>query len=450
MTRWREALRATPMRLTLRLVALYILISALSFLTTWWLASEALLDASESVLEQELEELAASGDPADIALAVAEGARKADPEHQILRFDGPQGTVGNYLGPLPAGDLRQVDLSDKAAGVEGSYIMRSTRIGEGVLTVGQDTDAFDELREVFGKVLFFTLIPTAVLLLAGGMVIALRSTSRLAAIETTLARLAGGDLTARLPKLPGPRDDLSRVGAGIDRLAAAQEASVAALKQVSTDIAHDLRTPIQRLAVLLDQGLARPEGPDRRDFESASDEVQNIAATFDALLRIAQIEGGASLPVAPVDLSELLRDIAELYEPSAAETGHELRLDITAPVVVQGDRRLLGQAIVNLLENALHHAPPGPVTLGAARSGVAGASLWVADHGPGIPGSERDRVLRRLYRLDRSRQTPGNGLGLSLVAAILSRHGAELELTDNAPGLRATIHFASPENSHAS
>ena len=229
---------------------------------------------------------------------------------------------------------------------------------------------------------------------------------------------------------------------GIDRLAAAQEASVAALKQVSTDIAHDLRTPIQRLALVLDQGAADlPDAPAQEVFNRASAEIQHISTTFDALLRIAQIEGsGPGQNFAPVDLGQLARDIAELYDPAAQESGHLICLQVSGKTIVQGDRTLLGQAIVNLLENALRHSAPGTVTLT-----VDGQTLSVGDHGPGIPEAEREAVLRRLYRLDRSRNTPGNGLGLSLVAAIVRRHGAELILTDNHPGLLATIRFSATD-----
>lgn len=443
MSQWRDAFHATPMRLTLRLVALFLLVSTVSFLVTWWLANEALLSATENVLEQEIEELSASGDPAIIARVVADGAQQADPEHLILRYDGPSGPVGNYLGALPGENLRQADLLDKDQDIDGSYILLSRRVSGALLTVGQDTEAFNDLREVFVKVLLFTLLPTAILLLGGGMVIGLRSARRLNAIEDTLARLTSGDLTARLPPTPGPPDDLSRVGAGIDRLAAAQEASVAALKQVSTDIAHDLRTPIQRLALVLDQGAADlPDGPAQDVFSRAGTEIQHITTTFDALLRIAQIEGGGRGPhFVAVDLGQLAGDIAELYDPAAQESGHQISLQVSGKSIVQGDRTLLGQAIVNLLENALHHSPPGTITLV-----VEGPSLSVSDHGPGIPEAEREAVLRRLYRLDRSRHTPGSGLGLSLVAAIVQRHGAELILTDNRPGLRATLRFGAADS----
>lgn len=436
MSHWREIMRSTPMRLTLRLVILFLAVSLATFAVTWWLANKALLEATETVLEQEIAELSAAvSRPGDLSHAVAAAAVRADPDNLILRYDGPQGTVGNYLGPLPAGKLRQADLKDEARNIDGSYILLSEKISGGRLTVGQDADAFEELREVFARVLAFTLLPTAVLVLAGGMLIALRSARRLAVIEDVLARLTAGDLSARLPTLSGPPDDLTRVGSGIDRLAAAQEASVSALRQVSSDIAHDLKTPIQRLSVLLNQ--ARNQAPDLEVLDQANSEIARIVATFHALLRIAQIEGGSPRSrFAPVELGPLAKTIFELYEPAAEESGHRLTLSLRAPATVSGDRTLLGQVIANLLENALRHSPPGPVALK-----VEGATLIVVDDGPGIPEAERKSVLRRLYRLDRSRSTPGNGLGLSLVDVIVKLHGAVLELSDNVPGLRVSVHF---------
>ena len=265
MSRWREVLRTTPMRLTLRLAALFLAISLIAFGVTWWLANSALLDATETTLKQQIEALSASDRPQDIADAVTAAAAQADAEHMILRYDGPGGPVGNYLGPLPAGKLAEVPLRDDTQEIDGSYILMRRKVAGGDLVAGQDADAFDDLREVFLQVLTFTLLPTALLVFGGGFVFALRSAQRLAAIEETLERLVAGDLTARLPALPGTPDDLTRVGAGIDRLAAAHEASVSALRQVSADIAHDLKTPIQRLAVLLDQARDQAPGLEFRD-----------------------------------------------------------------------------------------------------------------------------------------------------------------------------------------
>ncbi|MDO5622704.1 MAG: ATP-binding protein [Paracoccus sp. (in: a-proteobacteria)] len=435
MSRWRETLRTTPMRLTLRLVALFLAISLTAFAATWWLTNKALLDATETALEQQIRDLTASDRAADIGAAVRAAAARADGEHLVIRYDGPQGVVGNYPGAVPDAKLAEARLNDDRHDVEGRYILLSKKVAGGRLTVGQDAEAFDELREIFLRVLMFTLLPTLVLALGGGVVMALRSARRLRAIEGVLSRLTAGDLTARLPALPGAADDLSRVGAGIDRLAAAQEASVSALRQVSADIAHDLKTPIQRLAVLLDQ--AREQAPDLDILDRATTEVNGIVETFHALLRIAQIEvGSPRARFAPVDLGALAETMAELYEPAAEETGHRLALRLHAPTTISGDRTLLGQVIANLIENALRHSPPGPVTLD-----VAGPVLSVADHGPGIPEAEREAVLRRLYRLDRARSTPGNGLGLALVDAIVKLHGGRLELRDNAPGLRVVAEF---------
>lgn len=437
MAEWRDILRSTPMRLTLRLVILFLAISLLTFAATWWLANRALMDATEATLDQNLTELSASGNAGQIAQAVAQAAARADPEHQLMRYDGPEGVVGNHPKPLPGEGLRRITQPDDAQDLDGSFIVTSTEVAGGQLSVGESTEAFDEMREVFIKVLAFTLVPTILLVLAAGLLIARRSARRLSAIEATLARLTAGDLAARLPAFPGPPDDLSRVGGGIDRLAVAQEASVDALRQVSADIAHDLKTPIQRLSVQLAElrdGL--PETAATEPLDRAEAEVAGIVETFHALLRIAQIEGGSPRArFQPVDLTALAATMAELYEPAAEESGHRLAVQLGRPATVLGDRVLLGQMIANLIENALRHTPPNSrITFS-----VDGGRLAVSDDGPGIPEDQRDLVLRRLYRLDRSRSTPGNGLGLSLVEAVVNLHGGSLKLRDNAPGLGVLI-----------
>lgn len=436
-TDWREILQSTPMRLTLRLVGLFLCISLLTFLLTWWRANEALLDATQTTLDQELWELSASGEPDGIASAVTAMGNQMGADQFLVQFDGPMGRVGNYVMPLPGQGLRQDELDNDVPTHDGPYILKTQEVAGGRLTVGQPDAAFEELREVFSEVLAFTLLPTVLLVLTGGLLIARRSTTRLGAIETTLARLTAGDLTARLPELPGPRDDLTRVGRGIDRLASAQQSSVEALRQISADIAHDLKTPIQRLAVLLSEARRDLSGPQAaKALDRAEAEVEGIVTTFHALLRIAQIEGGSPRSrFGPVSLEDLVRAMADLYEPAASESGHQLTLQLNNPAIVKGDRALLGQAIANLIENALRHTPSGShVTLA-----VDGRTLCVSDTGPGIPADERRPVLRRLYRLDRSRSTPGSGLGLSLVDAVVKLHDGKLDLTDNAPGLHVSI-----------
>lgn len=434
---WRDTLRSTPMRLTLRLVALFLLISLLTFAATWWLANRTLLDAAENALDVELDELSAPGDPAGIAAAVGALSVRTDPEDMIFSYSDGQTTTGNYRGPLPGKGLREFDPHDPRDDLSDRYIVKSREVPGGVLTVGQSADAFSELREVFGKVLAFTLLPTVLLVLAAGMISARRSARRLGAIEGTLDRLRGGDLSARLPAMPGPADDLSRVGIGIDRLAKAQQASTEALRQVSADIAHDLKTRIQRLSVQLAQARdALPDNVATDALDRAEAEVAGIVSTFQSLLSIAQIEGGSPRArFKPVGLAAIATTMAEVYEPAAEESGHSLRVEIAHPAEVLGDRAMLGQVIANLIENALNHTPSGS----EVALTVDGSRLIVADNGAGIPAEERGNVLRRLYRLDRSRNTPGHGLGLSLVDAIVKLHGGTLELQDNTPGLQVVV-----------
>jgi signal transduction histidine kinase len=216
------------------------------------------------------------------------------------------------------------------------------------------------------------------------------------------------------------------------------------LRQVSNDIAHDLRTPLTRLRQDLEEAQKRDlTATDlKRVIESAVGEADVLLETFSALLRIAQIEAGTRRSAfRPVDLSDVVRTVADAYAPAVEESGRALISEIADGVQVNGDRGLLSQLFVNLVENALHHTPPGTaITLRLGR-GPAGVFAEVVDTGPGIPPDERAKVFRRFYRLERSRTTPGSGLGLSTVAAIAELHHAAIELVDNKPGLRVVIRF---------
>lgn len=430
------------MRLTLRLVAAFVAISLCSFAVTWWLANEAVIASTLSILDRQMHELTAPGTPDVIRDAVTAAAGQLDPRSTIVQLRTAQGTAGNFAGTLPAPAPRAAEIRDDALGIDSIYLLRQVRVPGGTLTLGEADDAVEELREIYLRVLVFAILPTALLALIAGVPLALRSTRRLAAIDAALARLTAGDLTARVHDDAQAADDLSVVAHAVNRLAAAQQASVEALRQVSADIAHELKTPIQRLGVLLDRARAEVgSGPAAEDLDRAADEVASIVTTFQALLRIAQIEGGSPRArFEAVALGPLATGIAELYAPAAEENGRDLSWSVTGPATVEGDRSLLGQVIANLLENALHHTPPGTqVTLR-----VEGPVVSVADNGPGIPAAEREAVLRRLYRLDRSRTTPGSGLGLTLVDAVCRLHEARLTLLDNHPGLCVRIDFPDP------
>jgi signal transduction histidine kinase len=311
------------------------------------------------------------------------------------------------------------------------------------LGIGEDLEQVGELEETFLGILGSALGIVLVLGIGGGLLLSAAFLRRVDMITRTADAIIDGDLSRRIERT-GSGDDLDHLSATLnvmlDRIAGLMEN----LRQVSNDIAHDLRTPLSRLRQDLEEAQKRDltAADLKRVIESAVTEADVLLETFSALLRIAQIEAGTRRSAfRPVDLSEVLRTVADAYAPAIEESGRVLRTEIANGVQVDGDRGLLSQLFVNLVENALHHTPAATaITLRLAPQ-PAGAVAEVADSGAGIPIDERAKVLRRFYRLERSRTTPGSGLGLSTVAAIVELHHAAIELRDNEPGLRVVIRF---------
>jgi signal transduction histidine kinase len=243
----------------------------------------------------------------------------------------------------------------------------------------------------------------------------------------------------------GTGDDLDRLAGTLNRMLDRIGALMESLHQVSSDVAHDLRTPLSRLYQRLEH--ARTHARSVPDYEAAVDgalrEAEGLLDTFSALLRIAQVEGSSPRAgFGRVDLSAVADAIADAYRPDAEEAGHLLAADVAPGLVIHGDQELLTQAAANLVENALRHTPPG-TRINVKLSGVpgTGACLAVEDDGPGVEGGDLPRLVHRFYRGERSRTTPGNGLGLSLVAAVADLHGATLHIRNAVPGLRVSLLF---------
>jgi signal transduction histidine kinase len=239
----------------------------------------------------------------------------------------------------------------------------------------------------------------------------------------------------------GSDDDLDRLAITFNRMLDRIAALMESVKQVSSDVAHDMRTPLTRLRNRLEAGLAAPQERDVA-MEGALADLDAILETFAAILRIAQIESGARRAAfGPCDLTAIARTVVDAFAPSAEDARQALSLAAGSPVRVDGDPELLTQMLVNLVENALRHAGPGAHIEVGVRRTAGGAVLTVTDNGPGVPAAERERLFDRFYRLEHSRSTPGSGLGLALVAAVAKLHDAEVRLLDAAPGLEARISF---------
>lgn len=311
------------------------------------------------------------------------------------------------------------------------------------LVVGRDTHPLVELRELFMRAFGWAGGVTVVLAIGSGLFLSTGFLRRIEAINRTTHEIIDGDLKRRVPTR-GTGDEIDRLAGNLNQMLDRIEALMEGLRQVSNDIAHDLRTPLAQIRQRLDD--VRLNAGSKSEYEAAADltmtDVDAILGTFNALLRIAQIEAGTRRAgFADLDLSATIQNVVDAYAPVAEQDGQTLTVNIQAGVIVRGDRALLTQMIANLVENALRHTPLGTridVRLEDAQDGVVAT---VADTGPGIPEEACGKVLQRFYRLDASRTTVGSGLGLSLVAAVAELHGIAITLADNAPGLKVILKF---------
>jgi signal transduction histidine kinase len=265
----------------------------------------------------------------------------------------------------------------------------------------------------------------------------------------TSRTIMAGDLSGRLP-IAGSEDELDRLAVNLNAMLERIEALMRGFKEVSDNIAHDLKTPLTRLRNRAEEALR--SGKDETDYrtalESTIEESDELIRTFNALLMIARAESGqASTPMIEFDAADVVRGVGELYDPLADEKGLTLKIEAGAPLPLRGNRELVTQALANLVDNAIkyarHHAAeangmPADVLIAASGDGDR-IRLSVSDHGPGVPPGDRERVVQRFVRLEQSRSEPGSGLGLSLASAVAHLHGGELRLEDNEPGLKATL-----------
>lgn len=447
-----KLLRSTPFRLTVILGTTFVLALLASGLIAFTLIQRELSQRMDRSITDSFDVISQSfgdSDLTDLADAVRSHASATLNHDLIYGLTTADGTVvaGN-IGQPPASN-GWVTLSAAGLGIppedgNGQYRAFIGAVGGTRLLVGSSFAETTEIARLTLTSIGWASVAILALVLASGAGVALRAQRRIDGIAETMSRVGHGELTARIAV--GARSDdidmLARqVNVALDRLSGLVEG----MRQVSVNIAHDLKTPLNRLAITLEAAHSAEsrKAPVAPMLAEAELEVQQLNATFDALLRIAQIEAGARRArFVPIQMSEILDKIADVYVDVAEEREQTLVVshlpDLT---LVDGDRDLLVQLCANLVENSIRYSPAETQIRITARQSADRVVLTFDDDGPGIPAEERDKVFERLYRIEKSRSTAGSGLGLSLVRAIAELHGAQIALDDNEPGLKVTISF---------
>ena len=466
MTALTKLFRTTTFRLSLTYLALFSAAAILAIVYIYWNTTVLLSQQLSQTIDAELKGLAEqyrAGGLEQLVRTVAE--RSGTPGNSLYLVADKEGRrlAGNLSAVTPdlwnsLGPVEFVYRRPAPGGVENRLAFANVfRLPSGYrLIVGRDIEDRRQLARMVRTTMLWGLGVMALVGIGGGYWVSRRLLARIDSLSDTTRTIMEGDLSGRLP-VNGSGDELDRLAQSLNLMLARIEQLMAGLREVSDNIAHDLKTPLSRLRNRVEAALREPYGEPvyREALERTIEEADGLIKTFNALLSIARIEAGAGPENREtLDVSALLRDVAELYEPVAEERGLELKAEAASPVHIKADRQLIGQAIANLVDNAIKYGSvetavgpvrPEVIVSAVAKNGVA--EIIVTDRGPGVPIAERERVLDRFVRLEASRSEPGSGLGLSLVAAVARLHGGSLRLEDNAPGLKVIL--ALPVNGEA-
>ncbi len=446
--------RSTALHLSLRYSALYtavtLFVFVFAYVETGAEVSEMLGDQLEDEAEILLERYEAQGVPGVVetlealVLFNAQGARFAlfvGPKGERLYANtplSPEEASGRFVGKEAA---RIPRADDEMSG----YELRRIALGPNLLILGVGDHMRMEILEALAAALVVGFILITATGLIFGLLIGRRTERRLQQIDRTLTAVGRGGIGLRIPEDPRQTSELLRLSGSINATLGGLEKLMETQKRISADIAHDLRTPLQRLRQRLERfGLSfAPESPEAVEIEQALESVDHLMGVFQAILRIAEIEDHRRRArFAPVDLAELAARVHDAYEPVAEENGQILRLKLPErAALVFGDGELIAQAAVNAVENGLRHCPPGSEIELEVCEAEGAPCLRISDDGPGIPPEEIGKVFDKFHRVERSRTTPGNGLGLALVKAVADLHEARVGLENLGPGLRLEIRF---------
>lgn len=459
----RDLARRTAFRVAVLFSGLFLATVAVIFAVLYQLITNEIEKKLKSHIVEVGDTLAAvsRNDGLDaLSKMISQKGPPTEDDEDIYLVTDPSGRfVAGNVAPIPLfRDWRQLPWSSfsfigKATKSRATTAVLSkwTQIDGGYLLVGDGNGDIEEAKELLLDGFEWGVVMTFAGALIGGAWLGFGAQRRIGRLETVLGAVAQGNLAVRVP-ISSAKDDLDFVGEHVNATVDHLKRAVEALAQVSSDIAHDLKTPIARIQQRIETALAASQTADdyRATLSEIKNDVSGVITTFEAILRIAQIEGGARKSrFVATDLAEVLTRVMEAYEYVGEDTNHRITLAPlpAEPMIIHGDSQLLTQLFANLIENAIRHTPPGSrIDVAAKRTGSS-IEIAVRDNGPGIPKEERENVFRRLYRLDKSRTNPGSGLGLSLVAAITTLHDAQIALEDNQPGLIVRLTFPADHGS---
>lgn len=457
MNRLRALLRMTSVRLSAVYLALFAIFAVILVVYVTATAATILETQSRETITEEIQELGRIYQNAGIVGLVRSIDRRArQPGASLYLVTDPTGRIlaGN-VESLEPGILDDAGFTKEAFGyerftddVQDRYHLALAEVvnlpnGMRVL-VGRDQTEQERFRLIVRRALILALALMSAGAVFAWLFVGRHALQRLDQMSASSARILAGDLNERLP-VTGAADEFDRLSANLNTLLARIALLQEGQRQVSDNIAHDLKTPLTRLRNRAEAALrdaSRGDDP-RPALEGNIAEADQMIRTFDALLMISRVEAGFHpAEKTDVDLAAIVAEVSELYEPVAEDAGARLLTEADEPIVAHVSRELIGQALSNLIDNALKYAPVDGretvITAGLERRGDR-YRLFIADNGPGIPADKHGRVLERFYRLDESRSKPGSGLGLSLVHAVAQLHGGRLVLEDAEPGLRVVL-----------
>lgn len=448
--------RTTAFKLSLAYLAVFALCAFLALGYVAWNARAVLDDQIVSTIDAEINGLSEQyngGGLRRLISVVERRSREPGASLYLVTTANGEHVVGN-VSSVPAAVLANPGQSEVTygrgeanSGSHQAIVQVFVLPGGFRLLVGRDTEERDRLRAVIGRAFASSLAAVILLGIIGGYLAASRVLARVDAMTRTTRAIMAGNLDDRLP-VSGNGDELDRLAINLNRMLERIGELMRGMRDVSDNIAHDLKTPLTRLRNRADEALRGSHSSDelRAALEAVIDEGDGLIRIFNALLMIARLEAGSAREsMAPLDLGATARSVGELYEALAEEQDFTLAVEAEDGSLIEGNRELIGQALANLVDNALKYGRPadggaGRIILAVRRQGDD-VRLSVADGGPGIPTEARERVLGRFVRLEESRSQPGVGLGLSLVNAVVRLHRGHLSLSDRSPGLQIEMTF---------